>query len=326
MSTHEAELSKSVTPPAKQQKTSSNRIAGLFREIWKYRLSYLFISPFVIAFMLFILLPVLAAFGLSFTDFNTIQFPKFIGWDNYEYIFSQDTLFLKHAIPNTIKFAVLVGPGGLILSFILAWLIAQIPDKIRLWFVLAIYAPSLTGGVVMQIIWQPLLSGDRIGYLNSFLLQLGIIDEPQLWVLDPAYLMNSMIIVTLWSSMGVGFLAMLAGILNVDETLYEAGRLDGIKSRLQEIWYITIPYMRPQMLFASVMAIVSAFKAGAIGEQLSQTKPTPEYAGHTLVNHIDDYGLVRFEMGYAAALSVVLLITIYIFNRLSWRLFGTKGE
>lgn len=325
MSVHKADLARS--PVAMTRKPSLHiRTKQLMKEIWNYRLSYLFIAPFVITFSLFVLLPVLAAFGLSFTYFNTIQFPRFVGWDNYEYIFSQDTLFLKHAIPNTIKFAVLVGPGGLILSFILAYLIAQIPDKIRLWFVLAIYAPSLTGGVVMQIIWQPLLSGDRIGYLNSFLLRLGLIDEPQLWVLDPAYLMNAMIVVTLWSSMGVGFLAILAGILNVDPTLYEAARLDGIKSRLQEIWYITIPYMRPQMLFASVMAIVAAFKAGAIGEQLSQMKPTPEYAGHTLINHIDDFGLIRFEMGYAAALSVVLLLMIFIFNRLSWKLFGSRED
>lgn len=324
MSIHEAPIA--GTTARIKKLPLRTRFTELAKAVWKFRLSYLFIAPFVICFTLFVLLPVLAAFGLSFTYFNTIEFPRFIGWDNYAYIFSQDTLFLKHAIPNTIKFAVLVGPGGLILSFILAWLIAQIPDKVRLWFVLAIYAPSLTGGVVMQIIWLPLLAGDRIGYLNSFLLKIGLISEPQLWVLDPAYLMNAMIIVTLWSSMGVGFLALLAGILNVDPTLYEAARLDGVKSRLQEIWYITIPYMRPQMLFASVMAIVSAFKAGAIGEQLSQMKPTPEYSGHTLVNHIDDFGLIRFEMGYAAALSVVLLLFIYVFNRLSWKLFGTKED
>ncbi|HZG84002.1 sugar ABC transporter permease [Paenibacillus sp.] len=306
--------------------TRAYRAKQLWRRMKAYRLSYLFIAPFMICFTLFILVPVLAAVGLSFTYFNTIQPPAFTGWDNFQYLFSQDVLFLKYALPNTLKFAVIVGPGGLLLSFLLAWLIAQIPDRYRLWFVLAFYAPSLTGGVVMQIIWTPLLSGDRIGYLNSFLLNLGLIDAPQLWTLDPAYLMNSMIAVTLWSSMGVGFLAILAGILNVDPILYEAGRLDGIKSRLQEIWYITIPYMKPQMLFASVMAIVSAFKAGKIGEQLSGQSPTPQYAGHTLANHIDDYGLIRFEMGYAAAVSLVLLLMIYLFNRLSWRLFGNKEE
>ncbi|GIP31045.1 carbohydrate ABC transporter permease [Paenibacillus sp. J2TS4] len=300
---------------------------GLFlQEVWKYRLSYLFIAPFLIAFSIFILIPVLAAIGLSFTFFNGMEAPSWIGWANYEYLLSADSLFLQYALPNTIKFAVIVGPGGYIASFILAWLIAQIPDKARLWYVLAFYAPSLAGGVTMSIIWIPMLSGDRIGYLNSFLLGLNIIDEPMLWVLDKDLIMGSMIAVTLWSSMGIGFLAMLAGILNVDKQLIEAGRLDGIRSRLQEVWHITIPVMKPQMLFAAVMAIVGAFKAGNIGVQLSGQNPTPQYAGNLLVNHVEDYGLIRFEMGYASAVSVVLLVIIFFANRLSWKLFGTKGD
>lgn len=296
------------------------------QRIWEFKLSYLFIAPFFICFGIFIFLPVLAASGLSFTYFNGIQAPRFVGWEHYQTLLSQDILFLMHALPNTIKFAVIVGPGGYIASFILAWMIAQIPDRVRLWYVLAFYAPSLATGIAMSIIWIPLLSGDRIGYLNSVLLKFGIINEPILWVWDQAYLMNSMIAVTLWSSMGVGFLAMLAGVLNVDKTLLEAGRIDGIRSRLQEVWYITIPAMKPQMLFAAVMAIVGAFKMGFIGVELSGMNPTPQYAGHMLVNHIEDYGLIRFEMGYASALSVVLLVMILFANRLSWRLFGTKGD
>lgn len=303
-----------------------NRARKLGREVWECRLSYLFVAPFLIAFTIFILLPVLAAMGLGFTFFNGMQRPEWVGWSNFAYLLSQDTLFLQHALPNTIKFAVIVGPGGFAASFILAWLIAQIPDKARLWYVLAFYAPSLAAGVAMHIIWVPLLSGDRIGYLNSFLLNAGLLEEPQLWLLDKAYLMNSMIAVTLWSSMGVGFLAMLAGILNVDKTLIEAGRIDGVRSRLQEVWYITIPVMKPQMLFAAVMAIVGSFKAGHIGVQLSGQNPTPQYAGNLLVNHVEDYGLIRFEMGYASAVSVVLLIIILLANRLSWKLFGTKGD
>jgi multiple sugar transport system permease protein len=302
------------------------RMKYLMKNIWDYRLSYLFIAPFVLAFLAFVLIPVIAAIGLSLTYFNTIQMPRFIGWDNFQYLLSQDIIFLKHALPNTLRFALIVGPGGYIASFILAWLIAQIPNRVRLWYALAYFAPSLAGGVAMAIIWLPLLSGDRIGYLNSILLDFGFIDNPILWTQDVKYLMNSMIVVTLWSSMGVGFLAMLAGVLNVDTSLIEAGRIDGIKNRLQEIWYITIPVMKPQMLFAGVMAIVGAFKMGAIGVTLSGMNPTPQYAGHLLVNHIDDYGLIRFEMGYASAISVVLLIMIFLFNRLNWRLFGTKGD
>lgn len=304
----------------------SVRFKQLLKDIWSFRLSYLFIAPFVITFVIFILAPVLAAFGLSFTYFNGMQFPKFIGWKNYEYIFSQDLIFLKYALPNTLKYALITGPGGYIAAFILAWLISQASAKMRVIFTLAIYAPSMTAGTAMAMIWQPMLSGDRLGYLNSFLLKLGIIQQPQLWTLNKAYLMDCMVVVTLWASMGVGFLALLAGLLNVDKSLYEAARIDGMKSRLQEIWYITIPAMKPQMLFAAVMAIVGAFKQGNIGTTLSGMNPTPQYSGHLIVSAIEDYGLIRFQLGYASALTVVLLLIIFIANRISWKLFGTKED
>ncbi|WNQ14193.1 sugar ABC transporter permease [Paenibacillus aurantius] len=295
-------------------------------KIWKNRLSYAFIAPFVLLFTAFILVPVLVAISLSFTYYNAIEKPHFIGWKNFEYLLSQDIVFLKYALPNTIKFAIIVGPGGYIAAFLLAWLISHLPNYSRPWYALAMYTPSLTSGIAMGIIWLPLLNGDRIGYLNSFLLKWGLIEKPIQWVLDKAYLMNSMIAVTLWSSMGVGFLAMLAGLLGVNRELYEAAKIDGIKSRLQEIWYITIPSMKPQMLFGAVMAIVGTFKAGAIGTELSGQFPTPQYAGTLIISHIDDYGAVRFEMGYAASISVFLLIMMYVSNRLGFRLFGTKGD
>jgi len=296
-----------------------NRIAASW-------MSYLFIAPFMLCFIAFIVVPILAAIALSFTYYNGIEPPRFIGWDNFRYLIAQDLLFLKYALPNTFKFAVIVGPGGYIASFLLAWLISRLAGGYRKWIALAMYTPSLTIGIAMTIIWLPLLSGDRIGYLNSFLLKLGLIDVPKLWVISPDWLMTSMIVVTLWSSMGVGFLAMLAGILNVDRTLYEAGRIDGIRSNLQELWYITIPSMKPQMLFGAVMAIVTTFKTGTIGTELSGVNPTPEYAGHLIVSHIHDYGFIRFEMGYAAAVSVFLLMLMYFANKLSWGLFGSREE
>lgn len=292
--------------------------------LWSYRLSYLFIAPFVICFMLFIFIPVLLAALLSFTYFNALEPFRFVGWQNYLYLLSQDLIFLKHALPNTIKFALAIGPGGYIASFILAWLISQLPNYSRTVYALAFYAPTLASG--MAVIWGPLLSGDRLGYLNNFLLSIGLIEKPVLWVNDPKLLMGSMIVLTLWSSMGVGFLAQLAGILGVNKELYEAGRIDGIKSRLQEIWYITIPSMKSLMLFAAVMAIVGAFKAGAIGQELSGQFPTPEYSGHVLMSHIQDYGDVRFEMGYASAISVFLLVMMFMANKFSRKLFGRGDE
>lgn len=302
------------------------KLKNLWKLMWAYRLSYFFIAPFMICFFLFIMVPVAAAFLLSFTQFNSLEPPRFIGWDNFRYMLSQDLLFIKYALPNTFKFAVIVGPGGYIAAFMLAWLISILPAASRKWFALAMYSPSLTGGIAMSIVFLPLLSGDRIGYLNSLLLQLNLISEPQLWVTSKEYLMTSMIAVTLWSSMGIGFLAMLAGILNVNSELYDAGKLDGIKSRLEEIWYITIPSMKPQMLFGAVMAIVGTFNAGGIGTQLSGMNPTPQYAGHLITNHIDDYGFTRLELGYSTALSVFLLLLMYVTNKFCWRIFGTKED
>jgi len=210
------------------------------------------------------------------------------------------------------------------MSFLLAWILAQLPKLPRTIMALILYSPSMTSGVAMLVVWLTIFSGDQNGYLNSLLSGMNIIQEPIQWLQSPQYLMTIMIIVTMWSSMGVGFLAMLAGILEVNPEIYEAGSLDGISNGFQEIVYITIPSMKPQMLFGAVMAIVGTFQAGAIGVTLSGGNPTPQYAGQLIVNHIEDFGLIRYEMGYAAAVSVVLLLMVLLFNRVANKLFASE--
>lgn len=297
---------------------------NLLDKLYKSKNSYIYLSPYLVSFFLFIILPVIGAIILSFTYFNTIQFPQFIGLSNYVKLLTEDEEFMQYVLPNTIKFALIVGPGGYMLAFILAWSLAQIQKGTRTILALLIYSPSLTMGITISILWQVIFSGDQIGYLNSILLNLDIIQEPVQWLQSPEYLLNIMIIVTLWSSMGVGFLAMLAGMLNIDATLYEAGYVDGIKNRFQEMIYITIPSMKPQMLFGAVMAVVNTFNAGAIGVQLSGVNPTPRYSGQLIVNHIEDYGFIRYEMGYASAISVILLLFVYGMSKFAWRLFGEE--
>ena len=294
---------------------------------WLYREggAYAFLSMYGLAFIVFIIVPVLAAVGLSFTFFDTIQAPSFIGLKNYIVLLTQDDVFMRYVLPNTIQFAVIVGPGGYALAFLLAWMLAQLPKLPRTIMALILYSPSMTTGVAMTVVWKTIFSGDQNGYLNSYLLSLNVIQEPVQWLQSPQYLMAIMILVTLWSSMGVGFLAMLAGILDINPELYEAGALDGINNRFQEIMHITIPSMRPQMLFGAVMAIVGTFQAGAIGVTLSGTNPTPQYAGQLIVNHIEDFGFLRYEMGYAAAVSVALLLMVLFFSRLANRLFGGES-
>ena len=285
------------------------------------RAAYLFIAPYALLFTLFIVIPVTIAIGLSFTNFNTIQAPSFVGFMNYVNLLTRDAIFMQYVLPNTILFAVIVGPGGYLLSFFLAWCLSQISKGPRTVLALLLYSPSMTSGVAMTVVWRILFSGDERGYLNALLLDLGWISEPIAFLQSSEYLMPVMIVVALWSSMGVGFLAMLAGMMNIDETMYEAGSIDGVRNRLQEVFYITIPLMKPQMLFGMVMAVVNTFQVGYIGVSLSGSNPTPQYAGQLIVNLIEDYGFIRYEMGYASAASVVLLILIYVITRQSGKLF-----
>ncbi|MDD3712587.1 MAG: sugar ABC transporter permease [Candidatus Izemoplasmatales bacterium] len=283
-----------------------------------------FFTPYVILFTTFIIIPVVIAIVLSFTYFNTIQTPDLIGLKNYIELLTRDEVFMQYVLPNTFKFAFIVGPVGYLMSFILAWMLAQVPHKSRTVLAIILYSPSMTAGIAMGVIWTVLFSGDSTGYLNALLLNIGIVEEPIQFLTSPDYLMTIMIVVSLWGSMGVGFLAMLAGIMNIDPSLYEAAYVDGLRNRWQEIFYITIPSMKPQMLFGAVMAVVGTFQVGAIGVQLSGANPTPQYAGQLLVNHIEDFGFIRYLMGYASAISVVLLILIYSISKATWSLFGER--
>lgn len=293
------------------------------RYLDKYSMAVL-LFPYITLFIIFIVIPVVAAVGLSFTYFNTIEWPKFIGLDNYINLFTKDEVFMQKVVPNTIVYSIFVGIGGYLLSFFLAWSLSQISKLPRTILAIIIYSPSMTGGVLLTTVWSVIFNGDKSGYLNYILLKFNVIKEPVLWLQSDKYLLVIMIIVTLWSSMGVGFLAILAGILNINEELYEAAYIDGVKNRFQEIIYVTIPSAKPQMLFGAVMALVNTFQSSGIGVALSGANPTPNYAGQLIVTHIEDYGFIRYEMGYAAAISVVLLIIIRFSSVGAQKLFGNS--
>ena len=292
--------------------------------ITKKRTPYLFLAPYLLMFLLFIVVPTVMAFGLSFTNYNAVQQPAYTGLTNYINLLTQDTIFLQYVLPNTLIFALIVGPAGYMLAFFLAWSLSQLTKLPRTILALVIYSPSMTMGVAMTVVWRVVFLGNQAGIANYVLTQLGIITEPVIWMLNTRFLLPIVIIVALWSSMGVGFLAMLAGVLNVNPELYEAGAIDGVRNRLQEVFYITIPSMKPQMLFGAVMSVVGAFQAGNIGVMLTGSNPTPLYSAQLVVNHIEDYGFARYEMGYAAAVSVALLGIIYAFSFFARLLFTEK--
>lgn len=308
--------SEALTPlPARRVKKG-----GLLRRIFQFRASYVLILPFTLVFFAFTVLPVAVAVWYSFTDYNVLQPASFIGWENFRNLFFNDEIFLI-AIKNTLILAVITGPAGYILSFVLAWFVNELSPKMRALMTLLFYAPALSG---VTYIWTLIFSGDQFGYLNSWLMKFGLISSPVQWFTDPAYMKGAVIVVMLWSSMGVGFLAFIAGFQNVDRSLYEAGAVDGLRSRYQELWYITLPAMKGQLLFSAVMSITASFNVGDVVSALCGF-PSSNYAAHTIMNHLQDYGTVRYEMGYACAIAVVLFVVMVLSNRLVQKLLAKVG-
>jgi len=261
-----------------------------------------FLLPFTVLFFLFTVLPILASVGLSFTYFNMVETPRFVGADNYIRMLFDDDVFMI-AIKNTAIFAIITGPISYIISFMIAWLINEFNRWLRSLFTLVFYLPSLAGNV--YFVWTYIFSGDSYGLVNSTLLRLGVTQDPIMWLSNTRYMMGVVILVIFWLSMGTGFLSFVAGLQTMDKSLYEAAAVDGIKNRFAELWFVTLPQMIPQLLFGAVMTISTAFAVGYECMNLTGF-PSTDYATHTLVLHILDFGSVRFEMGYASAVAVFL--------------------
>lgn len=286
------------------------------------KISYLYIAPYMILFFTFTVLPVLIAVFLSFTSFNVLEMPEFIGFENYTRLFLKDSVFIK-GVKNTIVLALFIGPGGYIMSLISAWFINELTPKVRALLTLVFYAPSISGNA--YLIWSVAFSGDDYGYVNSLLTRLGVITEPIQFFQNADYIIPLIILISLWNSFGTGFLSMIAAFQGVDRTYYEAGALDGIKNRWQELWYITMPMMKPQMMFSAVMSITGAFNVGAIVTAFCGY-PSTDYAAHTIMNHLEDYGSTRFEMGYASAIAVFLFVMMVGANSLFKKFLNSVGK
>ena len=292
---------------------------------WKYtwhmmktnKACYAMLLPFMSLFIIFTVVPVVMSLPMVFTNFNMIETPKFVGLSNFYTLFLNDDVFLI-AVRNTLIFAIFTGPFSYILSFIIAWLINEMNAFLKTFFTFVFYAPSMTTSV--YVTWQLILSGDSYGYLNAVLIDLGILNEPAQWLTDTNYILTVVIIVQLWMSMGAGFLAIRAGFQNIDKSMYEAGAIEGIKNRWQELFYITIPSMGPQLLFAAVIQISASFTVGVVGQNLVGL-PSTDYAAHTIMNHATDYGNIRYEMGYASAICFVLFAAMLLANKgINWLL------
>lgn len=300
----------------------NNKIRNLSLFWKRYSEDYIFLAPYLLIFFTFTFLPVLISIVLSLTRFDVVQSPSFIGFTNYIRLFMDDSLF-PIALKNTLLLAIVTGPIGFFLSLLIAWLLNEFGKYTRSFLTLLFYAPVISGGA--YTIWQIIYSGDTYGFLNAILMSLGIIYKPIQWLTDSNYMLGSCIVLLLWMSFGAGFLSFIAGFKNVDKKMYEAGAIDGIKNRYQELWYITLPSMKPQLMFGAVMSITNSFGTGTIISAIYGF-PSTNYSLYTLVHLLQDYGTVRFEMGYASAIATVLFVIMLTSNFIVQHLLTEKGQ
>ena len=292
------------------------------REMKVNKVGYLLVAPYYIVFLLFTVIPVLVSLFLSFTQFNMLEVPKIVWAENYIRLLLDDDTFLL-AVENTLVFATMTGPVSYLLSLMFAWFINELTPKIRAVVTLIFYAPSISGQV--YLIWQTLFSSDQYGWINGTLMKLGIINGPILWFQDTDYIMTLCIVVALWTSLGTSFLSFIAGFQVVDKSLYEAASVDGVKNRWQELWYVTLPVMKNQMMFGAIMAITSSFGFGAIVTALCGF-PSVDYCAHTIMHHLEDYGGQRWEVGYASAIATILFAVMIGSNLLVNKLLSKVGK
>lgn len=292
-----------------------------FKQLVKeYKTGTLLVIPFLILYLVFVIGPIVIAGGMSLTDYNLLETPDFVGFDNYKVLFLDDDVFIT-AIKNTLIFAVIAGPVGLFMSFILAYIINGKPfSKL---FSLLFYAPALTSGIAMTVVWMYFFSSDRYGFINNILFQLGIINEPILWNIDGKYILTVVIIISVWMNMGSGFLVFYAGLKNTSKELMEAGKIDGVKNSMQELYYIIIPQMKPQLLFGCINAVTTSLGVFEIAMGVAGF-PSPNYAGHTIVAHLYDYAFVRFQMGYAASVAMVLFLVTFVLGKILTKVLSSN--
>ena len=287
------------------------------KSFWKkHHAGYLYMAPFLILFFIFTLAPLIVSIVISFTNYNMYQTPSFVGLNNYKLLVFDDDVFLI-ALKNTLLFALITGPIGYVMSFVFAWVINQL--RFKTGFALAFYAPSITSSIAMSVVWLYFFSSDRYGLINNFLISMGFISEPILFTQDSQYILIVIIVIQIWMSMGTGFLVFLAGFQNSPQELYEAARIDGISNRFQELYYITVPLMKPQLLFGAINSIVGSLGVFDIAVAIAGI-PSPNYAAHTIVAHMYDYAFIRFQMGYSSAVSVVLFLITFFLGKIVMRL------
>lgn len=277
-----------------------------------------FLGPYMAVFFIFTILPVIVAYILAFTQFDSLQMPVWVGLQNYERLFLEEQYF-GIALQNSFILASLSGPLNYFVAFIFAWILNEVPPKPRTVLTLLFYIPSMVGG--FQFLLDLLLSQDKYGWINGWLIQLGFIDEPLQFAKMTDIMIPLAVIIMLWNALGQQFLIFISSLQGVDKSLYEAGAVDGISNRWQELYYITLPAIKGQLALNAILTITSAV---AIVAPAYFGNPTQDYRLYTLQMMVNDY-TSRLELGYVTAMSSIMFVISLTVNKIVQYLIGKIG-
>lgn len=263
---------------------------------------YVFVAPWILGFLVFMLYPLIMSGYYSFTEYNAATAPVFIGLDNYTKIL-QDDLFYK-SIKATLLFTICSVPIGLMVSLYFATLLNK-NVKGKTLFRTFLYLPSMISGVALSLLWIWIFN-PQVGFLNYIISIFGI--PPQLWLNDANLAIPSLVIMSLWG-LGASTIIFLAALQGVPETLYEAATLDGCPT-FRRMWNITLPMISPVLLFQLVTGLIGGFQA--FTQAFIMTKGGPSYATHFYVYYLYQKGFADFELGYSSGLAWIMMIFIIL--------------
>lgn len=285
----------------------------------------MFIAPALILFTIFVAVPVGASLFFSFTKYNVIQSPKWVGLNNYRNLILYDPRFWK-AVRNTVVYVVGVVPFSISLSLLLA---VAIDQKIRLknLYKTLFFMPAVTSVVALSVVWKWLFAGEKYGLINHFLLKLGL--QPIDWLLSPTWTLPAIMIMSIWAGLGYNMILFLAGLQAIPNSLYEAADADGAGA-MSKFWHITLPLLRPTMTYAVIMSTIASFQ---VFEQVYiMAGSTSAGVGGvldcalTIVAYLYDSGFQRFMMGYASAIAYLLFAAVFFMTLLNIKVIKSRVE
>ncbi|WP_077532532.1 carbohydrate ABC transporter permease [Massiliimalia massiliensis] len=271
----------------------------------------IFLLPNLICFLLFVLIPIVSAFVLSFMQWDMLSTPKFIGFDNYIRLFTQDEIFIQ-VLVNTLIFTACSVPMVIIASLLIAMALNQQILGKKFYRVL-IFLPVISSNVVVSVMWKWLLVPDY-GFVNYFLSWFGIAGPN--WLTDANWSMFSIIFVFVWKNIGYYMLIFLAGLQGIPNSYYEAVEMDG-GNAWHKFRNITIPLLSPTTFFVTVMVVIGSFQVFDI--VMLMTEGGPGRSTSVMVHYLYQQAFRYFDMGYATAISYILFIIVLILTFLQFR-------